>query len=280
MNKKVIQVHKAPISRSMGPHVRQVIPSAVGYFDPFVFLDHFGPFIKSPEMSGVPPHPHAGIATITYLLEGENRHQDSYGYDVRILAGDLAWMRAGKGILHAEGMNENRTSEERIHGLQFWISLPARDKFMDPDFFHYPSEVLPVITLKGNRIKILCGELVGHISPVEGQSPAYIYDISLPAGNNLEIPIAPGDSCGVYVVAGSIAIDDQTYGEQTMIRMDERSETLTLNSPYGGRIVVLGGKPLNEPIVAYASFVMNSPEQIQQVIEDYQQGRMGELVIT
>lgn len=279
MIKKVIQSHKAPGSRSMGPHVRQVIPSAVGDFDPFVFLDHFGPFVKTPEMSGVPPHPHAGIATITYLLEGDNRHQDSYGHDAHIQAGDLAWMRAGKGIIHAEGMKENRTAEERIHGLQFWISLPAKDKFIEPDFFHYPSDVMPTIKLQGATIKVLCGTLLDRQSLVESLSPAYIFDVQLQAGGQVDIPVTSGNSCGVYVVEGELMIGDQSFGPQVMIRMDENGDVLQVASNAGSRFVVLGGEPLREPIVAYASFVMNSHEQIQQVVNDYHAGKMGELII-
>lgn len=277
MNKKILNSHKAPQSRSMGPHVRQVIPSAVGDFDPFVFLDHFGPFIKTPEMSGVPPHPHAGIATITYLFEGENRHQDSYGHDAFIQAGDLAWMRAGRGIIHAEGMKENRSSEERIHGLQLWISLPAKDKFIEPEFYHYPASTLPMLQHQGCTINVLCGELLGHTSPVVSLTPAYIYIVQMPVGAQLDLPIAPGNSCGIYVVEGEITCDDKTLGSQTMVRMDEQGNTLLVASPSGARIVILGGEPLREPIVAYASFVMNSQEQINQVITDYNSGKMGEL---
>ena len=280
MNKKVINSHKAPLSRSMGPHVRQVIPSAVGDFDPFVFLDHFGPFVKTPEMSGVPPHPHAGIATITYLFEGDNRHQDSYGHDAHIEAGDLAWMRAGKGIIHAEGMKENRLESERIHGLQIWISLPAKDKFIDPDFYHYPAASLPVLRHQECTIHMLCGELLGQTSPVVSLSPAYIFIVQMPAGAQLDLPIAAGNSCGIYVVEGEITVDDKILASQTMVRMDELGDVLSVSSSTGARIAVLGGEPLREPIVAYASFVMNSPEQINQVIADYNAGKMGELIVS
>jgi redox-sensitive bicupin YhaK (pirin superfamily) len=106
MHKKITHSRMAPKSASMGPNVRQVIPSAVEHIDPFVFLDHFGPMQRNPGSPGVPPHPHAGIATITYLFEGNNRHQDSLGNDAIVYAGDVARMQAGRGIVHAEGMNE------------------------------------------------------------------------------------------------------------------------------------------------------------------------------
>jgi redox-sensitive bicupin YhaK (pirin superfamily) len=201
-------------------------------------LDHFGPFEKTPNFQGVPPHPHAGIATITYLIDGSNRHVDSYGHDAMIEKGDLAWMRAGKGIVHAEGINDPNNPSKTIHGLQLWISLPAKDKFIEPDFFHYKSNTLPQFNIDNAQIKLLVGELLNHTSHVESLSPAYIYEIKQEANSSIEIPIKANQPAHYFI---------------------------------------LGGEPLNEPIVAYASFVMNSKTQIQQVIDAYHNGEMGEI---
>lgn len=280
MIKKLIASHKATPSRSMGPHVRQVIPSAIDNLDPFVFLDHFGPFEKLPNAQGVPPHPHAGIATVTYLFSGSNRHQDSYGNEAMIYAGDLALMQAGKGIVHAEGMNEDRQSPETIHGLQIWISLPAKDKFSEPAFYHYPSEQLPHFQQDDIYIKVICGEVLGHISPVKTPSPAYIFEVKLPANKRLEIPIKEGDTCGVYVISGNVYADDKNLQPTIMSKFDNLGDSLVLQTKEtASHIVILGGTPLDEPIVAYASFVMNSSDQIRQVIADYQQGKMGTLIL-
>ncbi|HAI75755.1 MAG TPA: hypothetical protein DCM08_05860 [Microscillaceae bacterium] len=182
--KKVKSLRKAPTSKGMGPQVRQVIPSAVRDLDPFVFLDHFS-VIKHPESGGIPPHPHAGIATITYLFEGSNRHRDSLGNDQIVQAGDVAWMQAGKGIIHSEGMRENRTEPEKVHGLQIWISLPAKDKFIQPDFFFYPAATLPLIQKVEASIKVICGEVLGQQSPVQSLSPAFIFEVKMPANTVL-----------------------------------------------------------------------------------------------
>lgn len=275
--KHIITTRKAYPSRSMGPHVRQVIPSAVEHLDPFVFLDHFGPIEKKPDGQGVPPHPHAGIATITYLFSGSNRHQDSYGHDEMIYAGDLAWMRAGKGIVHAEGMNEGRTEAETVHGLQLWISLPAKDKFIEPDFFYYPKSTLPVFDHEGATIKVICGELFGQTSPVISSSPAYIYEVKIPAGTELTLPIPNGNTCGIYLVEGEALSEENTLLPATMTRFTEEGDRISVKAVADSHLVILGGKPLNEPIVPYASFVMNSQQQIQQVIQDYQSGKMGQL---
>ena len=277
MEKKIISSFKAPISKSMGPHVRQVIPSTVGDLDPFVFLDHFGPFKKSPDFTGVPPHPHAGIATITYLLEGSNRHVDSYGNEALIQSGDLAWMQAGKGIIHAEGLNEIGTENETVHGLQFWISLPAKDKFIEPDFFHYTKDQFPVIIENEVQYTVIAGELKGQKSPVKSLSPAMIFDIQTIGKTQFELPIETEYSSGIYVIEGEIEIDGKLLQPTSMTKMSNQGEKITINTKCSARIIVMGGLPLNEPIVGYASFVMNSMEQIQQVVNDYQMGKMGEI---
>lgn len=279
MVRKIRHSHKAHASRSMGPHVRQVIPSAIEHIDPFVFLDHFGPVEKKPGGQGVPPHPHAGIATITYLFSGSNRHQDSYGHDTMVHAGDLAWMQAGKGIVHAEGMNENRLHSETVQGLQFWISLPAKDKFIEPDFFFHSAAELPVIALDQSKLKVLCGEFMGNHSPVKSVSPAYMYEVHMPAGAQLNIPLKKGDTAGLYMISGALETDQQTLLPFTMTSFEQEGDELQLFSKQESHCMIFGGTPLNEPIVAHGSFVMNSMEQINQVVNDFYAGKMGKLEI-
>jgi redox-sensitive bicupin YhaK (pirin superfamily) len=279
MKKTISKSNKAHASRSMGPNVKQVIPSAIDNIDPFVFLDHFGPIEKMPGSQGVPPHPHAGIATITYLFNGSNRHQDSRGHDAIVYAGDIAWMQAGKGIIHAEGMHEGRTTPETIHGLQFWISLPAKDKFIEPAFYHHPSNQLPEFKLKEATIKVLCGALLGHASPVKSLSPAFIYEIKIPKHQTIEIPLKEGDTTGLYMVSGELKIDNQHLLQASMTSFSFSGDSVELHSIEDTHCVLFGGSALNEPIVGYASYVMNSEEQILQVMKDYQMGKMGILSI-
>lgn len=275
MHKKILHSSKAPLSRSMGPHVKQVIPSGVEHLDPFVFLDHFGPFEKTPNFQGLPPHPHAGIATITYLMEGSNRHVDSYGHDAMIEQGDLAWMRAGKGIVHAEGINNPNNPSKTIHGLQLWISLPAKDKFIEPDFFHYKSNTFPQITLENAQIKVLVGELFNHTSHVESLSPAYIYEIKQEANSSIELSIHQEYTSGIYLIEGEINTDDTSLHPSSITKFENEGDSILINAVSKAHYFVLGGEPLNEPIVAYSSFVMNSKAQIQQVIDAYRNGEMG-----
>jgi redox-sensitive bicupin YhaK (pirin superfamily) len=276
-NKTIQKFGKAGPNPSMGPHVLQVMPAAIETAEPFIFLDHFGPFIKHPGESGVPPHPHAGISTVTYLFEGSNRHRDSLGNDVLIKAGDIAWMKAGGGIIHSEGMNEDRAKPESIHGLQLWVSLPAIHKFDAPNFQHYPSNLLPEITFTNYSVKVLCGSLQDTISPVISDSPAYLYHIKAVTGAEISLSVRPGYSCVLYVATGRAVCEGETIGKGTMIQFSAEGELLHVGCIDSGDFVVMGGEILGEPIVGYASFVMNSYEQISRVIADYQAGRMGQL---
>lgn len=279
MKKELIKSNKAHASRSMGPNVRQVIPSAIAHIDPFVFLDHFGPVNKEPGSQGVPPHPHAGIATITYLFTGSNRHQDSQGNDVMVHAGDLAWMQAGKGIVHAEGMNENRKEAETVHGLQFWISLPAKDKFIEPAFYHHPSTELPEFKVHEATIKVLCGALLGYASPVKSLSPAFIFECKVPKNQSIKIPLNDGDTAGVYVVNGNLKVENENLLPNVMTSFSVSGDSINIEAVEESHFILFGGTPLNEPIVAFASYVMNTDEQIRQVMKDYQIGKMGTVKI-
>lgn len=276
-NKNITVSGKAGISRSMGPHVKQVVPSVVNDVDPFVFVDHFGPFEKRPgKGGGVPPHPHAGIATVTYLYSGSNLHDDSAGNSQKIYPGDLAWMNAGRGIVHAEGLGDpDAAATEIIHGLQIWISLPAKDKFSEPGFQYYQAADLPVINGDDYTIKVLCGRLDAAVSPVTPLSPAYLYDVQAQAGAAVTVPIPAGYTCGLYVVEGTVEVNGRSFGAHQMIRFEEAGDAVSFTASAHARIMLLGGQPLNESIVAYASFVMNSMEQVQQVINDYHAGKMG-----
>jgi len=190
-----------------------------------------------------------------------------------IYAGDLAWMQAGKGIVHAEGMNEHKAEPEIVHGLQFWISLPAKDKFIEPDFFYHPSADLPSFKIKEALVKVICGDLSGHQSPVKSLSPAFIYEVKMPANESIEIPFKSGNTAGIYVVSGSVNIYEEQITSTKMTSFDREGDQITINSNESSHFIVLGGTPLNEPIVGYASYVMNTEDQIHQVMMDYQMGK-------
>lgn len=277
MTYRKIETTRVPKPSSMGPDVRQVMPSTIADIDPFVFLDHYGPFEKQAGWEGVPPHPHAGISTITYLLEGTNRHQDSIGNNEVAHKGDLAWMRAGKGIIHAEGYFGDQTDSEISHGIQFWISLPAEHKFTAPDFFHYSASQLPMVDKNGVQIKVLAGELFGHQSPAKSLSPLFMYDIKMTADQIIEVPIKEGDNCGLYVIKGEVFSNGKALKATTISKYKTVGDAISIKANKDSRIMVFGGTPLNEPIVGYASYVMNNEDQIKKVMMDYKNGEMGRI---
>lgn len=274
----LISAHKAPISRSMGPHVKQVIPSAVHDVDPFVFLDHFGPLQPESNALGVPPHPHAGIATITYLLTGSNRHQDSIGSDVVLQAGDLGVMHAGKGIVHAEGMETEDVNDKPIvHGLQFWLSLPASEKWSQPRFDAYQYGKLPEIELGKSRLRVLIGEFNGQQSPVFTYTPTFLWRLNAVENEIFEFSIPTGYTVGMYVVSGELEVEGKSILPFHVLKWDLEGDQIVFKSRTPIDLVLFGGLPHNEPIVAYGPFVMNSMEEIQRAMDDYEAGKFGEI---
>lgn len=261
----------------MGPDLRHVLPSAIQTVDPFVFFDHYGPLNKEADWEGVPFHPHAGISTITYVISGTNRHQDSLGSDAVMQKGDISLMRAGKGIVHAEGLPSDRTEVEISHGLQFWTSLPAAKKFIDPNFTNYSSESLPKIGIGNATVKILCGELNGHQSPVQVESPAFIYELKVQAGETVDLPIKEDDSCALYIIDGQLNVGEQTLTEHKISLFSAQGNHIHIEAQTACHAIIFGGTPLNEPIFARGSFVMNSREQLIQVERDYHSGKMNKI---
>lgn len=274
MTKKIEQT-RPPGKSSMGPDIRQILPSAINLVDPFIFLDHYGPFEKPSGWEGVLDHPHAGITTITYLLSGTNRHQDSLGNDIIEKVGELSQMRAGRGIVHAEGRFTQSKESEVSHGLQFWLSLPAKDKFIEPAYFHYTSQQLPEFDVSGAKIKVLFGQWEHHQSPASHESPVYLFDIDLAANSTIRIPALAGDSCGLYVIDGTVNCDGQTLPQLSITRFELEGDDILVKSELGSRIIVFGGTPLDEPVVSHGPFVLNNQEQLQEVIKHYQTGGMG-----
>lgn len=277
MSVRKIEITRKPGRSSLGPDVRQLIPSAVTQIDPFVFLDHYGPFQKQPGWEGVPGHPHAGITTVTYILEGTNHHEDSLGNVSKMTKGGLAVMTAGKGIIHAEGKFTDVSEPETSHGVQFWLSLPAKDKFSDPDFADYSNEVLPEISRDGVHAKVLMGQLWGETSPVKTNSPTFMYEVKIPTGKTVSIPVKNGDNAGLYVISGEVDAGEDTLASTTIARFERAGEQLEFSATTDAHVFVFGGTPLDEPIASYASFVMNDEGQIKTVIASFNAGEMGRI---
>jgi redox-sensitive bicupin YhaK (pirin superfamily) len=255
-----------------GFHVRRALPDAhLRSVGPFVFFDQMGPVVlRGGRALDVRPHPHIGLATVTYLFEGEILHRDSLGTVQPIRAGEVNWMTAGSGIVHSERTPPGlRGIESRLFGIQIWVALPVEHEERAPEFSHH--ENLPLFQENGVNIRLILGDLFGMSSPVATISPMFYADVSLAAGKGIAIPSDP-DERAVYVVEGAIEIGDQAYkeGELLVFRM---GVDVRLRGAPGARIVVFGGPALESPRYVWWNFVSSRRERIEQAAEDWRAGR-------
>jgi redox-sensitive bicupin YhaK (pirin superfamily) len=257
-----------------GFEVRRVLPSGerrtVG---PFVFFDQMGPTIL-PAGTGldVRPHPHIGLATVTYLFDGEILHRDSLGTVQPIRPGAANWMTAGRGIVHSERTPpEFRTGGGRLFGIQTWVGLPKDREEVEPAFAHHAEDVLPVIDGDGKRVRVIAGALYGASSPVAVFSETLYADAALAEGARLELPVEYEERA-VYIAEGRIAIGAETFEAGRML-VFRRGDRVTLTADGAARLLLLGGEPLDGPRHLWWNFVSSSTERIEQAKADWREGR-------
>ena len=261
-----------------GFSVRRVLPAGgqqtVG---PFIFFDHMGPATFAPgEGVDVRPHPHIGLATVTYLFEGEFMHRDSLGSAQLIRPGDVNWMVAGRGIAHSE-----RTPPELrrvpagapIHGIQTWIALPTAHEETSPSFSHHPARELPEIRGDGARLRLIAGEAYGARAPAEVFSPMFYLEAVLEAGATVELPDHHQERAA-YVVEGGIEVagDHYAVGQMTVFAA---AVPVTLRAAGPARVMLLGGAPLDGPRYIWWNFVSSSRERIERAKLDWRDDRFA-----
>lgn len=257
-----------------GFQVRRALPSrALRSVGPFVFFDHMGPAILAPGKGlDVRPHPHIGLATVTYLFEGEIVHRDSLGNVQPIRAGEVNWMTAGRGIVHSERTPPAlRASGSRLSGIQVWVGLPGPEEEAEPSFAHH--EGLPVIEDNGTTVRLILGDLLGMSSPVATLSPTFYADVSLTPGRRLALPSEP-DERALYVVEGTVDLGARSLPCGQM-RVFEAGAEVIAASADGARFVVFGGAPLEGPRHVWWNFVSSREERIRQAAEDWKAGRFA-----
>ena len=254
--------------------VRRTLPSKrrqrVG---PFVFFDHMGP-ARFAAGSGVAvrPHPHIGLATLTYLYEGTILHRDSLGHVQPIEPGAVNWMTAGRGIVHSERTPPQLLgSGSRLHGLQIWLALPEEQQETDPSFVHYPQDSIPIVERDGCRVQVVAGTAFGVTSPVTTLSETLYLSARMPAGASLEVP-GGVDERAVYVVSGTLRIAEQDLNVGTMAVLEPEARA-TLVAQTDCIAVVLGGATLPGKRYVYWNFVSNSRERIERAKDDWRNGR-------
>ncbi|HMM36713.1 MAG TPA: pirin family protein, partial [Thermoanaerobaculia bacterium] len=228
---------------------------------PFVYFDHMGPVrLEAGRGVDVLPHPHIGLATVTYLYEGALLHRDSLGSEQVIRPGDVNWMTAGRGIVHSERTPPaERASGPRLHGLQLWVALPTADEEIEPSFRHHPGATLPELDRDGVRLRVMAGSAWGATSPVEVRSPLFYVDAAMPAGSELPLPDEHAERA-VYVVEGALGAAGASAGSGRMLVFAEGA-VVTLRAEAATRAVLVGGAPLDGPRHIDWNFVGSSRER-------------------
>ena len=236
---------------------------------PIVFLDHMGPAEFPPGKGiAVRPHPHIGIATITYLFEGEIMHRDSLGVVQPITAGAVNLMVAGSGIVHSERAGSDLDVTATLHGIQSWIALPAEQQEIDPAFTHYPAPDLPTIEAEGSQVRIIMGEAYGQRSPVATFSSTLYLDVQLQTGATLVLPDGE-EELALYVAIGAVTVDEEAFTAGTMA-VAAQGSTVTLHAQAESRIMVVGGDNLG-PRYMYWNFVSTSRDRIDDAKRDWRE---------
>jgi hypothetical protein len=270
------EIRFRPRVRDLGDgfHVRRALPSAecrsVG---PFVFFDHMGPALLSGGRAlDVRPHPHIGLATVTYLFEGEILHRDSLGTVQPIRPGEVNWMIAGRGIVHSERTPAAlRGIESRLSGLQIWVALPRESEEDEPSFSHHTA--LPSLTDSGVHIRLVLGDAFGMSSPVPTLSPMFYAEVTLSAGRGFAVPPA-ADERAAYVVEGTVEREGARFDAGEFIVFERGAEVRLRGAP-GARLMVLGGPQLAEPRYVWWNFVSSSRERIDRAAADWREGRFA-----
>ena len=251
---------------------RSIAPRRSNEFDPFLLFDHFA-FNDPTEgpIRGFPTHPHRGIETVTYMLEGSVRHRDSLENVGSIGAGDVQWMTSGRGILHEEmpqrGYNGN------IYGFQLWVNLPAHMKMSAPRYQEVSDKTIPVVEKDGVKIRLVAGSVDGVSGPVTEIAAAPLYmDVQLAPDMDWTLPTPEGHTVVVYVFEGEAVFSDETVSSVMMIKYEDGDHIRVKTENSSVRFMLMAGAPFKEPIVPYGPFVMNTEEEIYQALADLKAG--------
>ena len=240
--------------------------------DPFLMLDAFSSENPDDYVAGFPSHPHRGFETVTYLLDGHMLHEDHLGNRGNLKSGGVQWMTAGRGIIHSEMPQQENG---RMRGFQLWINLPAKEKMKAAGYRDIQAEEIPAVEIDGGQVKVIAGNFRGTSAPVDGGSTAPFYwDISLSPGGKFENEIPQSHVVYVYPFEGSVEIEDRVLKTHQGGVLGSGDTVSVKAGKDGARFLVLAAKPIKEPVVQYGPFVMNTREEIEQAIRDYQSGEL------
>ncbi|MEN5318234.1 pirin family protein [[Pseudomonas] hibiscicola] len=253
------------------------------HLSPFLLLDYAGPYTFAPSDTprGVGQHPHRGFETVTIVYEGEVAHRDSTGAGGTIGPGDVQWMTAASGILH----EEFHTPEFSKRGgtldmVQLWVNLPAQDKMGAPGYQTLLDAQIPSVELPdgAGRVRVIAGRFDNHAGPARTHTPMDVWDIRLRQGHHAELPVADGRTLALVVLKGTVRINSgQPVGEAQLVTFDRSGEDVFVDADSDATVLLLSGEPIDEPVVGYGPFVMNSQAEIAQAVNDFNSGRFGQI---
>jgi redox-sensitive bicupin YhaK (pirin superfamily) len=267
-------IPSVPASDGAGVKLRRSLgASQLQRHDPFLMLDEF--YSDDPEdyLAGFPSHPHRGFETVTYMLDGRMRHEDSRGNRGDLGPGDVQWMSAARGIIHSEMPQQ---TEGRMRGFQLWLNLPAAEKMKPAAYRDISSREIPAVRPSdGVSLKVIAGKFQETRGPIHGgATDPYYFDIHLDAGGSFEATLPSGHNAFLYAYEGEAQVRGKVLPHRAAGLLSD-GEVVKVSSDKGGKVLLLAGKPLREPIVQYGPFVMNTREEIERAIADYQSGALA-----
>ncbi len=270
-----------------GFEIRRPFPTDwMDHVDPFLLLDHMGPFDLEPgQAKGASAHPHRGFETVTYVLEGEMQHKDSAGNSGNLGPGSVQWMTAGRGILHDEQPGPSLLANGgRLHGFQIWVNLPARDKMMAPRYQELPAEQIPVVRTDDGSVSVvvIAGEALGTRAVIDTRTPIMYLHFTLQPGACLFQPVPEDYNALAYLISGEgrFGTEERPASEGQAVLFgsgDEVRLAVPEDAQEPASFLLLAGVPLNEPVARYGPFVMNTREELLQAIDDYNAGRFASI---
>jgi redox-sensitive bicupin YhaK (pirin superfamily) len=267
--------------------INRILPNR--YIDsvgPFVFLDHLMPAKHSPDepvkvVNGSGAHPHRGIATLTYILNGEADHFDSNGHRAKVSSGGVQWMKAGNGIIHDETVNVDAEADDLLtHALQFWINLPSKQKAEFPDYLPVQANEVPKKMLEADAgwLKIIAGEYQRLTSKIPSYSQQFLYHLHLNAGKHFSIDTNSEWDYAAFLLLNNAFINESEFQKGDFVLFEKKPGSIEINAVQGpADIILFGGEPYKEPIIAYGPFVMNTQEEIARAYADFHSGKYGQI---
>jgi quercetin 2,3-dioxygenase len=285
--KKILGLYSAPRQHWVGDGfpVRSLFSydSHGEQLNPFLLLDYAGPaqFTPTTRPRGVGEHPHRGFETVTIVYQGEVEHRDSTGAGGRIGPGDVQWMTAASGILHEEFHSQEFTrTGGTLEMVQLWVNLPAKDKMSEPRYQTVLNQDIPMVLLPENagKVRVIAGEFDDHRGPASTFTPMDVWDVRLNQGHTTQFSLPEGRTLALILLHGTVLVNGtQVAREAQMVLLDRAGSEVSIEANTDASIVLLSGDPLDEPIVGYGPFVMNTQAEIEQALEDFNSGRFGRM---